>query len=452
MTRSLAQQVPVEVALLGLFELLLSFLLIHAALLTPMGREILAGASPLVSADGTVVAAVMTLTMVSTAALIGLYRPRVCLEADRLVRYLTTAGLCAFPLLLLVSGALSLGFTMREALGLASILIVWLIAIFVSRTAFRLVAGKGWLTRRVLVLGNGDRAARLAIRLRTGRGRPFDVSLAAADAPFPSTASLSEQRIWAVIETREESAGTDTNLTGEPENNGIRVFDEARFSEQQLGRLELDLLNAGALRSAVSRNTTWYANAATRAFDILGCVLLVVLTLPVMVVTALLVKLDSPGPIFYRQLRAGLNGRPFMLVKFRSMTVDAEASGAAQWAQSRDPRITRVGALIRPLRIDELPQLLNVLRGEMSLIGPRPERPVFIEQLAQVIPHYHERSAVKPGITGWAQVNFPYGASVEDAREKLAYDLYYVKYRGVLLDLLILASTVRVILFRDGAR
>lgn len=179
---------------------------------------------------------------------------------------------------------------------------------------------------------------------------------------------------------------------------------------------------------------------------------LLVLTLPVMLVAALMVRLDSPGPVFYRQQRAGLNGRPFMLIKFRSMVVDAEACGTARWAQRRDTRITRVGAVIRPLRIDELPQLLNVLRGEMSLIGPRPERPVFVEQLAEVIPHYLERSVVKPGITGWAQVNFPYGASVEDAREKLAYDLYYVKNRGLVLDVLILLSTVRVVLFREGAR
>ena len=145
-------------------------------------------------------------------------------------------------------------------------------------------------------------------------------------------------------------------------------------------------------------------------------------------------------------------GAPFTLLKFRSMVTNAEAEGAPRWAAKRDPRVTRVGAFIRSIRIDELPQLLNVLQGEMSLIGPRPERPHFVTQLTQVIPFYNERSYVKPGITGWAQVNFPYGASVEDAREKLSYDLYYVKNRSTFLDLLILVSTVRVILFREGAR
>ncbi len=449
MTRTLARQVPVEVAFLGLFEFLLSFLLIYAALLTPVGTGILDGAF---SGDGAVVAAIMTVTMVSIAAVIGLYRPRVCLEAHHLVRYLTVAGLCAFPLLLLVAGALSLGFTPREALGVASIVIVWLIAIFLSRIAFRLVAGKQWLTRRVLVLGDNARATRLAARLRKGPGRPFDVRLVAPGTPIPSLDSSREQRIWAVIEAHEGRAGSAGQATAEIADRGIRVFDEAGFSEQQFGRLELDLLDPGTLRPAIARNNTLRARIKTRIFDIVGCLSLLVLTLPVMLVAALLVRLDSPGPVFYRQQRAGLNGRPFMLIKFRSMVVDAEACGTARWAQRRDPRITRVGAWIRPLRIDELAQLLNVLRGEMSLIGPRPERPVFVEQLAEVIPHYLERSVVKPGITGWAQVNFPYGASVEDAREKLAYDLYYVKNRGLVLDLLILLSTVRVVLFREGAR
>ena len=175
-------------------------------------------------------------------------------------------------------------------------------------------------------------------------------------------------------------------------------------------------------------------------------------TLPVMAVTALAIKLDSPGPVFYRQLRTGLNGRSFTLLKFRSMRADAESGGIPRWAQKQDPRITRIGHFIRQTRIDELPQLLNVLRGDMSVVGPRPERPHFVKELALAIEAYTIRDRVKPGITGWAQVNYPYGASVEDAREKLAYDLYYVKNRGFFLDLLILCSTVRVILFREGAR
>ena len=155
--------------------------------------------------------------------------------------------------------------------------------------------------------------------------------------------------------------------------------------------------------------------------------------------------------MLYRQERLGLGGRPFTLLKFRSMRMDAEQAGPA-WAASRDPRVTRIGLYLRKTRIDELPQLLNILRGEMSFIGPRPERPHFVSQLTAAIPHYELRCHVKPGLTGWAQVNYPYGASVEDARMKLSYDLYYVRNRSLLLDLLILVATVRVILFQEGAR
>ena len=191
--------------------------------------------------------------------------------------------------------------------------------------------------------------------------------------------------------------------------------------------------------------------AIRRGRDIAGSVLLLVLTLPVLLLVALLIKLDSPGPVLYRQDRVGLHGGVFILWKFRSMRMDAEAAGPC-WAAERDPRVTRVGAVIRACRIDELPQLVNVLRGEMSLVGPRPERPHFTAQLARVIPRYDQRTSVLPGITGLAQVSYPYGASVEDARAKLDYDLHYIAKRGLLLDLRILVATARVVLFRIGAR
>ena len=176
------------------------------------------------------------------------------------------------------------------------------------------------------------------------------------------------------------------------------------------------------------------------------------LTTPLLLLTALAIKLDDPGPVFYRQERVGLHGRPFMLLKFRSMRVDAEARSGPTWAANDDPRVTRVGRFIRRLRIDEVPQIFNVLQGTMSFVGPRPERPHFVRQLEAALPGYRNRSVVKPGITGWAQVNFPYAASVEDARMKLGYDLYYIKHRSLMLDLSILLATVRVILFQEGAR
>ena len=216
--------------------------------------------------------------------------------------------------------------------------------------------------------------------------------------------------------------------------------------------VDLELLPEGWLATARATCEGRFKNAAHRGFDLAGALALLVFTLPVLLLAALAIKLDSPGPVFYRQERVGRGGRTFMLVKFRSMVVDAEAGGRPQWASRADPRVTRVGRFLRLTRIDEVPQVLNVLRGDMALVGPRPERPTFVEELGRLIHHYHDRACVKPGITGWAQVNHPYGASVEDARMKLTYDLHYIQHRGLRLNLRILLATVRVVLFQEGAR
>ena len=188
-----------------------------------------------------------------------------------------------------------------------------------------------------------------------------------------------------------------------------------------------------------------------RAFDIAVSLLLLVLTLPVLLLAMLAVRIDSRGPALYWQERVGRGGTLFKICKLRTMRVDAEQSGP-QWAALGDPRTTRIGGLLRRLRIDELPQILNVLKGEMSFVGPRPERPFFVEQLQREIPLYAERHAVKPGITGWAQVNYPYGASIEDARKKLTFDLDYVRRANLLLDLLIVLATPKAVLFDRGGR
>ena len=188
-----------------------------------------------------------------------------------------------------------------------------------------------------------------------------------------------------------------------------------------------------------------------RAFDVITSGFLLLIASPVMLLTMLAIKLESNGPIIYRQERVGLGGKSFMCLKFRSMRTDAEKDGVAVWASKNDSRITRVGAFIRKTRIDELPQLFSVLAGEMSMVGPRPERPTFVAQLKEQIPFYDVRHSVKPGVTGWAQVRYAYGASVEDALHKHQYDLYYVKNNSLFLDLLILFETVSVVLFREGA-
>jgi sugar transferase (PEP-CTERM system associated) len=233
---------------------------------------------------------------------------------------------------------------------------------------------------------------------------------------------------------------------------GIKVTDFLDFWERETRTVDLDALQPSWLFYSDGFRCGPVDEFLKRGFDIFVSIILLVLTLPLLIVTACLIKIESPGPILYRQERVGLRGRVFTILKFRSMHVDAETDGHPRWAAKGDPRVTRVGAIIRKLRIDELAQTLNVLCGDMSFVGPRPERPFFVAQLAKAIPYYAERHWVRPGITGWAQINFPYGASTEDARRKLTYDLYYVKNRSIFLDALILLQTARVIFWNSGAR
>lgn len=234
--------------------------------------------------------------------------------------------------------------------------------------------------------------------------------------------------------------------------NGIRVVDTATYFEKTLSQIRIDYANAGWLIFGEGFQQGVVRTLAKRAFDIVCATLLLVLAAPLMLITVLLIKLESRGSAFYLQTRTGLNGAPFDVIKFRSMRADAEKDGKPQWAAVGDTRVTRVGAVMRRYRIDELPQLFNVLRGQMSLVGPRPERPFFVEQLTKQIPYYAVRHSVKPGVTGWAQVRYHYGATLEDSQEKLQYDLYYVKNHTLFLDLVVLFETVAVVLTGKGAR
>ena len=233
---------------------------------------------------------------------------------------------------------------------------------------------------------------------------------------------------------------------------GIKVYDISTHFEKTLGQIRIDYLNAGWLIFGDGFNQGVARSAIKRVFDLVCAALLIVVSLPVMLLTAAIIKLESRGPVLYTQERVGLNGKLFRVAKFRSMRTDAEKDGKPRWATTNDDRVTRVGRVIRRLRIDELPQLFNVLKGDMSLVGPRPERPYFVEQLTQEIPYFAVRHSVKPGVTGWAQVRYQYGATVEDSQEKLQYDLYYVKNHSLVLDAQILLSTVRVVLTGKGAR
>ena len=233
---------------------------------------------------------------------------------------------------------------------------------------------------------------------------------------------------------------------------GVRVFDITTYFERMLGQIRVDFVNAGWLIFGDGFNQGFYRTAIKRVFDILCSLVLIVVSAPIMLVTALAIKLESRGPIFYRQERVGAGNQVFKVSKFRSMRTDAEKDGKPRWAAAQDDRVTRVGNIIRRLRIDELPQLFNVLAGEMSLVGPRPERPFFVEQLTNEIPYYAVRHSIKPGVTGWAQVRYQYGSTIEDSQEKLQYDLYYVKNHSLFLDCVVLFETVGVVLTGKGAR
>jgi sugar transferase (PEP-CTERM system associated) len=461
MTRIVGRYVPVEMAVFGLLELLLSFVVIYA-LASVSGILGLHGIAPSAfnhySANH---AAVLAGTIGICAVAIGLYRPELWLDRRRLVLNAAVAAIVAFPIAFLLSGHFRAGLSRTYAMWLAEVLVLWLTVAVVTRSMFSFALRQKLFARRVLVLGAGRHATRTAEAIRVGRGKLFELAglnFAADEAAAMTRIALRQNKIWAVVVAadaapaapREDSAGYQHLLDWRL--RGVRVYDDVSFWEQHLGRINLSRIDASWFLRAEGFSNGLVSRAVKRVIDVFVSLVLLVLTLPLMLATAVAVRLDSPGPVLYRQQRVGLFGKPFTLLKFRSMRMDAEAEGSPRWAAMKDPRVTRVGSFIRSTRIDELPQLLNVLRGEMSLIGPRPERPHFVAQLTEVIPFYNERSYVKPGITGWAQVNFPYGASVEDAREKLSYDLYYVKNRGTFLDLLILIATVRVILFREGAR
>jgi exopolysaccharide biosynthesis polyprenyl glycosylphosphotransferase len=232
---------------------------------------------------------------------------------------------------------------------------------------------------------------------------------------------------------------------------GIPVAQYLSFLEQEVRRIDLKRMELGWLLYGDGLHFGAVDRLLKRMLDLFASASVLLLLSPFLIAAMLAIKFEDGGPALYRQLRITRGGKPFLINKLRTMCIDAEADGAV-WAAAQDPRVTRMGAMLRRTRIDELPQLFNVLRGEMSFVGPRPERPDFVSKLARQIPLYHERHVAKAGLTGWAQVNYPYGASIDDARSKLSYDLYYVKNFNVLFDFLIILQTLRVVLWPTSVR
>ncbi len=455
MTKIFGHYMPSEMLMLWLIEAALSFTLIAvllafgAAGIVPGGDAFSESASQAID-----IAALIALTLGVAGSALGLYRIETLRYTRRLLVNIGIVAIIALPALALLARLFHADLfrliASREALWVPRILAAWLLCLMLTRSAFRLALRRGLFTRPILVLGGkGDGVH--ALVPEDAAFLTFVGRLAPENPEALEPERLRARKIWGIVISADAAGALPTDALLRCKSAGIRVFDEVEFRERQSRRLDLDRLPADWLLFTENAFASRLNQAFKRGFDIMLSAAMLILVLPLMLLTALVIRLDSAGPVFYRQERVGLHGKTFMLLKFRSMRIDAEASGPA-WAATHDPRVTRVGGFLRRTRVDELPQLLNVLRGEMSLIGPRPERPHFTAQLAAAIPRYNDRSFVKPGITGWAQVNFPYGASIEDARMKLAYDLYYVARRNLFLDLLILVSTIRVILFREGAR
>lgn len=343
------------------------------------------------------------------------------------------------------------------------------IASLLVRGVFGNVAKSENLKRRVLVVGCGDSAAKIAKMDSVDRYR-FRVvgyvdtgsdnggsyvkpllsasSIATPEAFLTLAKSLHADEI--VIAT-DERRGVPNQALLECRMKGIAVEDFATFWERHAGYVDLETLQPSWLIFSDGFTMNRGKLIGKLCFDYTVALSLLLVTAPITLLTAILIKITSPGPIFFRQDRVGRDGKVFNVLKFRSMTVDAEKAGP-QWAKANDARVTAIGRFIRKVRIDEIPQVINILKGDMSFVGPRPERPYFVRQLSEAIPYFDERHRVKPGLSGWAQINYPYGASIEDARAKLSYDLYYLKNGSLFLDLVILLRTVHVVLWPFGAR
>ncbi|MCM2326636.1 MAG: TIGR03013 family PEP-CTERM/XrtA system glycosyltransferase [Lysobacter sp.] len=336
------------------------------------------------------------------------------------------------------------------------------------RYGFMKVVDQEFFKRRVLVWGTGERAQSIVSRLRrrtdqrgfrvvgyvAAHGDPVCIPREEMVSPGQNLLEfVVRNRVHEVVVAMDDRRGVfPARFLRECRLRGIEVVDIMEFLERETGRVSVELARPSFLIYGTGFRSDFVRCAAKRVFDLSASILLLVLSAPVMLLAALAVKLEDGGPIFYRQVRTGQGGRPFSIIKFRSMSVNAESAGKAIWAVRNDPRVTRVGAFIRKVRIDELPQVFNVIAGDMSFVGPRPERPEFVQSLARTIPFYDERHFVKPGITGWAQVRYPYGASEDDSREKLGYDLYYVMKHGMIFDIMVLLQTVEIVLFRIGSR
>lgn len=403
--------------------------------------------------------------MISVMTAFGLYEFESRDEVWQIVLRVSSAfmvGLIVMTLFFYVFPALSIG---RGVLAIS--FLISLSGVIVLRLAFLQWTHLGIMKPRLLVLGTGTRAAKINAVVRVDKGGRLNIvgylPLGGTHHYVDQSKILSETGPLSdivtkyrvdeiVLAVRDRRGALPVDELLECKLKGVRIIELSTFFERERGRVQLESLNPSWMILSEGFRFGLYRDAIKRVFDVGASAVLLILTLPIMGLTALFIFLESGGPILYRQERVGQGGAIFTMLKFRSMTVNAEKDGRPLWAAQNDARVTRVGRIIRKLRIDELPQVFNVFMGTMSFVGPRPERAFFVSQLIAEIPYYSARHTVKPGITGWSQIKYPYGASIEDAIQKLQYDLYYIKNHGLFLDLMILFQTARVILWGRGAR
>ncbi|WP_028575378.1 TIGR03013 family XrtA/PEP-CTERM system glycosyltransferase [Desulfonatronovibrio hydrogenovorans] len=374
------------------------------------------------------------------------------------VSCLILAGLYYFfPQLVLEQGIFFIGIFI-----MLSFLVSW-------RIIYQYAAQRKLWNEKIVILGDGNLARMISDEVRQNLDSGYSIS---AFFSNPGKSGLAEElgvekkddydqlceyalhngisKIVVALEERRGRSPIQSLLNCKMQ--GIKVLDGVSFYEQVTGKILAGSIPPSWLVFSDGFRRSRLTILAKRGLDIVFSLTGILLSAPVQIAAAVLVKTTSPGPVFYKQVRVGQMGRQFKVIKFRTMRQDAEAKSGAVWAEEDDPRITPVGKIFRKLRIDELPQFWNVIKGEMSFVGPRPERPVFVEQLKTVLPYYGERHTVKPGITGWAQVSYPYGASEDDALRKLEYDLFYIKHLSLIFDLYIVLKTVKTVLAGSGAR
>jgi sugar transferase (PEP-CTERM system associated) len=465
--RVLGQYIPASLAVLALIEALLCFLALYAAVCIRF--QVSVDRLPqLVEEFGPLWPRGVAFSAIVVTSLLafGLYNSRQRTQLSGILARLLLALLvssCAIAAFFYVIPSQHL---FRGVAALAVVLAVC--GVLTSRLVFARVADEDIFKRRVLVYGAGYAAAAIT-RLRRSADR-HGFALVGFVQPLGEERAVPSERLLESeadlctlcgrLGVTEVVVAMDDRRRGFPIPElldcrlaGVDVTELLTFLERETGRVHINVLNPSWMIFGQGFRRDPLRRFSSRALDVLASLAVLVVALPAMVLTFLAIKIEDgwQAPALYRQARVGLGGKVFKVLKFRSMRQDAEQNGV-QWAQHADPRVTRVGAIIRKLRIDELPQVFNVLRGHMSFVGPRPERPEFVAQLAEKIPYYVQRHCVKPGITGWAQLCYPYGSSENDALEKLQYDLYYIKNNSLLFDLAILIQTAEVVLFGKGAR